>query len=75
MTNSAAQSSASAQRVANPFKIEKFRPRIGAIVSGINLDQPIEEGAKNRLKAGLLEHGVLFFRDQQFGPPTVRSFR
>jgi taurine dioxygenase len=68
MTTSAAQSSASAQRSNGSLKIEKFRPRIGAIVSGVQLDQPIDEDAKTRLRAGLLEHGVLFFRDQQFGP-------
>ncbi|MEI9948508.1 MAG: TauD/TfdA family dioxygenase [Pseudomonadota bacterium] len=68
MTTNAAQSSATAQRSNSPFKIERFRPRIGAIVSGIRLDQAIDEDTKTRLRAGLLEHGVLFFRDQQFGP-------
>lgn len=58
-------------RVAGGLKVERFRPRIGALVSGIDLAQPFDELTRVRLQKALLEHGVLFFRDQSFGPQRL----
>lgn len=69
MTISHAQGSAApAARKSNSLKLRAFRPRIGALVSGIDLAQPLDEGARAELKQALLDYGVLFFRDQHFGP-------
>lgn len=50
------------------LNIERFRPRLGAVVSGVDLSLPLEESTRRRLQAAFLEHGVLFFRDQTFDP-------
>ncbi len=39
-------------------------PAIGAEVSGVHLSEPLDEARKAVLYDGLLEHKVLFFRDQ-----------
>lgn len=71
MTASTSQVSASANRLSSATKLDRFRPLIGAIVSGVDLGQPLEDSTKAALRAGFLEHGVLFFRDQSFGPQQL----
>jgi taurine dioxygenase len=46
---------------------------LGAEVSGIDLRQPIDDAASAALEAGLLEHQVLFFRDQRIEPAHHRA--
>lgn len=46
---------------------------LGAEVSGIDLRQPIDDAAYAALEAGLLEHQVLFFRDQRIEPAHHRA--
>jgi taurine dioxygenase len=67
MTISQAQA-VSSPRGSSAFSVEAYRPRIGASVSGIDLDQPLDEVSKLRLQKAILEHGVLFFRDQVLSP-------
>jgi taurine dioxygenase len=53
-----------------------FHPTAGALgaeVSGIDLRQPIDDATFERLEAGLLEHQVLFFRDQHIRPEHHRA--
>jgi alpha-ketoglutarate-dependent taurine dioxygenase len=67
MTVSQPQTVSPARASSGP-KFEAYRPRIGALVSGIDLDQPLDEVTRVRLQKALLQYGVLFFRDQSFGP-------
>jgi len=50
------------------LEFKAFRPRIGAVVSGLDLAQSVDAGTRAQLQQALLKYGVLFFRDQQFGP-------
>ncbi len=53
-----------------------FHPLAGALgaeVSGIDLRQPIDDALFAALEAGLLEHQVLFFRDQAIEPSHHRA--
>jgi len=45
-------------------QVEPFRPRVGAVVSGINLAPLLDDITNVRLQKALLQHGVLFFRYQ-----------
>ena len=45
------------------LKIEKLTPNIGAEILNIDLSQPTEQMAQD-IRAALLEHKVVFFRDQ-----------
>jgi taurine dioxygenase len=49
------------------LQLARFRPRVGALVSGIDLSKPIDQATQRALYQALLQHGVLFFRDQAFG--------
>jgi alpha-ketoglutarate-dependent taurine dioxygenase len=47
---------------------------IGAEVSGVDLGRPLSAGAVATLRQGLLDHLVLFFRDQPIGPEQLLAF-
>ena len=68
ISNVEASSRPAARATASALEFKSFRPRIGALVSGVDLASPIDEATKGALNQGLLQHGVLFFRDQSFGP-------
>jgi taurine dioxygenase len=65
------QQAVTAPRVSSGLKLEPYRPRIGALVSGIDLAQPIDDVTRVRLQKAFLQYGVLFFRDQAFGPQRL----
>ena len=44
--------------------VEQLEPPIGAQISGIDLRQPLTAAQRDAIKALLLKHRVLFFRDQ-----------
>jgi taurine dioxygenase len=54
----------------------EFRPlaaALGAEVHGIDLREPIGDDTFAELEAGLLEHQVIFFREQHIGPEHHRA--
>jgi taurine dioxygenase len=52
-------------------RFERFAPHVGATVRGVDLSQPLSGQARDALKRGLHEHGVLFFREQQLTPQQL----
>jgi taurine dioxygenase len=46
------------------LQVTRLEPTIGAEISGIDLSQPITPALRDELRALLLEHKVIFFRDQ-----------
>ena len=53
---------------------ERFSRALGATVRNIDLSLPIADSTRLALRRGLLEHGVLFFRDQRLTPQQLLSF-
>lgn len=47
---------------------------LGALVEGIDLAEPIDDGAVGEMRAALNEHGVIFFRDQNITPEQHIAF-
>src|SRR5689334_17629151 len=47
------------------LSISKLNPTIGAEIAGVDLRQPLSPDLRDELKALLLAHKVLFFRDQE----------
>ncbi|WP_397584980.1 TauD/TfdA dioxygenase family protein [Sphingorhabdus sp.] len=47
-------------------------PRIGAMVTGLDLAQPLSNQQVADLHAAITDHQVLFFRDQRLDPPSLR---
>ena len=54
--------------------IQPLSVAIGAVVSGVDLSQPVPPGRRDEIAAALVERQVLFFRDQQFSPAQHRAF-
>ena len=52
----------------------RLSPALGAIVSGIDLAQPLDSARQQALSAALLQHQVLFFRNQDISPQQQRDF-
>ncbi|MCB1741718.1 MAG: TauD/TfdA family dioxygenase [Gammaproteobacteria bacterium] len=53
---------------------EPLSGALGATVRGIDLSEPIDASRFQQLNAALLEHGVLFFHDQQLTPAQQVAF-
>jgi alpha-ketoglutarate-dependent taurine dioxygenase len=65
---------------AQEFTVRPIQPTIGAEISDIDISRPLSLGQRDALKAAILKHKVVFFRDQtltaeqhanfarQFGP-------
>jgi len=77
-----------AQPIANaPFEIEPIEPTIGAEIHGLDLRQPLDRTTFEALEAALIEHKVIYLRDQNiataqhvaigrmFGELEVHPFR
>ncbi len=54
--------------------IEPLTPAIGAEISGVDLARPLDDRAVAAIRAALLVHHVLFFRDQALDPPALLDF-
>lgn len=46
------------------IEVDPLTATIGAVVSGVDLQQPLSDAQRRDLRAALLQHCVLFFRDQ-----------
>jgi len=58
---------------ATEFEISPVTPTIGAVVHGVDLSQPLEEGTRQVLQDAWMEHLVLFFRDQSLDPALLQT--
>ncbi|MBD9501287.1 taurine dioxygenase [Pseudomonas sp. PDM23] len=56
------------------LSIEPISPALGAIVSGVRLADPLDDGAQRQIEQALLDHHVLFFRDQPLTPTQQANF-
>jgi taurine dioxygenase len=46
------------------IQVQPINPDIGAVISGVDLSQPLANEAREEIGAALVEHLVVFFRDQ-----------
>lgn len=56
------------------FKVEPLTGAIGGVVQGVDLCRPIDGAALEFLQKALLDHEVLFFRDQPMSPQSHVAF-
>ena len=57
-----------------PLVVTPTTPTIGAMVSGIDLREPLDPSTVGEVRAALLLHLVLFFRDQDISTEQQQSF-
>ncbi|WP_369820432.1 TauD/TfdA family dioxygenase [Rhizobacter sp. Root29] len=55
------------------LRVAPLGPAIGALVSGIDLREPLGDAAHDKLLGALLRHHVLFFENQPVTPPQQRG--
>lgn len=55
-------------------RIEPIAPAVGAEVRGVDLSRPLDDALLARLRAALLEHLLLVFRDQALTPEQQIAF-
>ena len=53
------------------LEIRPLSPALGAEVLGVDLAGPLDDGTVRALRAALLEHVVIFCRDQELAPPQL----
>jgi len=56
------------------FRIERLSPNIGAILHDIDLREGLDNGTRDAVYQALLDHGVIFFRDQDISTEQHLAF-
>jgi taurine dioxygenase len=56
------------------ISVERIAGALGAVVSGIDLAEPLGDNAIGEIRHALLEHQVIFFHDQQLTPEQHLGF-
>lgn len=59
---------------AQEFTIRPLQPTIGAEISDIDISRPLSLGQRDALKAAILKHKVVFFRDQTLSAEQHADF-
>ena len=52
------------------LEIRPLSSALGAEIFGVDLAGPLDEDTVRALRRALLEHLVIFFRDQELSPPS-----
>jgi len=58
----------------NPLVVEPVAGALGAELSGVDLAKPLSPGTVADIRRAWLEHGVIFFRDQDLSPASFLTF-
>ena len=53
------------------LQVRPLASALGAEIFGVDLAEPLDEATVQALRAALLEHVVIFFRDQELAPPQL----
>jgi taurine dioxygenase len=56
------------------FQVTPLTPTIGAVISGVDLAQRLDDEELAQIHAALLSHQVIFFEDQHISPVQHRDF-
>jgi taurine dioxygenase len=56
------------------LEIKRVTPHCGATIHGVDLGRPVDEPTFAEIGKALVEHGVIFFRDQTMTPEQQKAF-
>jgi len=56
------------------IEVHPVTTTIGASIMGVDLREPLAKSAKDTIERALVEHGVVFFRDQDTNPDQLVAF-
>lgn len=54
--------------------IQPITPAVGAIAAGVDLSQPLDSETVAEIRRAILDHGVVFFRDQEMTREQTAAF-
>ncbi|MEZ5649471.1 MAG: TauD/TfdA family dioxygenase [Burkholderiaceae bacterium] len=54
--------------------VDPLTPTIGAEIHGLRLNEPLDEQTRDEIRRAWLEHQVVFFRDQDLDPASLKAF-
>ena len=57
-----------------PLSVTRLTPAIGALIAGVHLSEPLTDAAQAAIDRALVEHQVLFFREQSLNAAQLRDF-
>lgn len=58
----------------NGLKVRKLTTNVAALVEGVDLSRPLDAPVVDAIRRALLEHGVLFFREQELSDEQMGQF-
>ena len=50
------------------LSVRKYKPLVGAVIDNVNLAEPLSDDNRATLRKALVDHGVIFFRQQTLTP-------
>jgi len=56
------------------IRIERVTPAVGAEIRGVDLSAPLDEATIRKIRKAIVDHGVIFFRDQQLDSAQYEAF-
>lgn len=56
------------------FAVQRLTGNIGAVIEGVDLREPLEQETVAQIRQALLDHGVVFFRDQDISVEQYWAF-
>ena len=56
------------------IRTDPLSPIIGAEVSGVDISKPLDKDVLEEVNRALLDHQVIFFRDQKMGLERHKAF-
>ncbi|MGE3691719.1 MAG: TauD/TfdA dioxygenase family protein [Novosphingobium sp.] len=59
--------------IATAIRIARVTPAIGAVVEGVDFSRPLDAETVAEIRAAWLEHGVLFFRNQDISEAQLET--
>src|SRR5262249_52332772 len=54
--------------------VQPVTTAVGAVIGGVDLRRPLDTGTAHAIRQALLEHGVVFFHDQDITRDEMRAF-
>lgn len=54
--------------------VRPVTPAIGAVISGVDISQPLDDETVGEIRRAYLEYLVVFFRDQTVNPGQLVAF-
>jgi taurine dioxygenase len=56
------------------LRVSPITPAIGAVIEGVDARRPLDAGTVRTLRQALLDHGVIFFRNQPVSEAQLEAF-